>query len=261
MTEVLHTSPQKRRPWTAQEQTTLEVAAACGISFKKIAAAMHRPETTLRLKVGHGASLERKQAKAQQEKAWRIANIERKRAVDKIWQEANRERKRDYDKARYEGNRELICAKQKSYYQSNRERCLACSKAWYYANRERFNLVAQQWRNANRNRVRETRLRIARTFTQVTLRDKRRRYALWNDCCAYCGKAGKMTVDHVLAIKHGGLDEPSNIVPACHSCNCSKNAKPAETWYRSQSFFTEARWRKIQRHCPAAVVGQLSIGA
>jgi hypothetical protein len=66
-------------------------------------------------------------------------------------------------------------------------------------------------------------------------------------------------VEHVLALTKGGLDEASNIIPSCNTCNCSKNNSPVGAWYNRQPFFAEARWRKIQRHCSAAVVGQLPL--
>jgi hypothetical protein len=52
-----------------------------------------------------------------------------------------------------------------------------------------------------------------------------------------------------------------SIVPACKRCNASKHAKPAETWYRSQPFFSELRWRKICRvpGWQRSSVGQLAL--
>jgi 5-methylcytosine-specific restriction endonuclease McrA len=69
----------------------------------------------------------------------------------------------------------------------------------------------------------------------------------------------RLTVEHVLALTKGGLDEAANIIPACTACNSSKNNSPIEDWYRQQPWFMDARWRKIQRHCSAAVVGQLPL--
>lgn len=44
--------------------------------------------------------------------------------------------------------------------------------------------------------------------------------------CAYCGKRPeKLTMDHVQAIRRGGKHVPENILPACITCNCSKNAR------------------------------------
>ncbi len=43
--------------------------------------------------------------------------------------------------------------------------------------------------------------------------------------CAYCGAPDAKTMDHVVSIKAGGLHTASNVVPACKSCNSSKQAK------------------------------------
>jgi 5-methylcytosine-specific restriction endonuclease McrA len=51
-----------------------------------------------------------------------------------------------------------------------------------------------------------------------------------NYICQYCGKDGlasaenwhDSTVDHVLPRKHGGTDDPHNLVTSCHYCNSIK---------------------------------------
>lgn len=47
--------------------------------------------------------------------------------------------------------------------------------------------------------------------------------------CAYC-PGPYDEVDHVLARRHGGTDDPANLLPACFACNNSKRAKPVATW-------------------------------
>ncbi|WP_372338747.1 HNH endonuclease [Mangrovibrevibacter kandeliae] len=47
--------------------------------------------------------------------------------------------------------------------------------------------------------------------------------------CAYCDKPAK-TWDHVIAVRHGGLTEPANIVPACLRCNSSKRDRDVWEW-------------------------------
>lgn len=47
--------------------------------------------------------------------------------------------------------------------------------------------------------------------------------------CAYCGrKSAHLTVDHVIPVSRGGKHTKNNVVPACKSCNCSKQAKTPE---------------------------------
>jgi 5-methylcytosine-specific restriction endonuclease McrA len=49
--------------------------------------------------------------------------------------------------------------------------------------------------------------------------------------CAYCGASGRLTIDHVQPLSKGGRHEPSNLAPACPSCNSRKHNrlwKPAQ---------------------------------
>jgi 5-methylcytosine-specific restriction endonuclease McrA len=49
--------------------------------------------------------------------------------------------------------------------------------------------------------------------------------------CAYCGnKTDNLTMDHVVPISIGGAHSIENIVPACGSCNSSKNNNPLLVW-------------------------------
>lgn len=72
-----------------------------------------------------------------------------------------------------------------------------------------------------------------------------KRFAEFSHCCAYCGATGDLHIEHVNPISKGGTHVLSNVVPACQSCNYSKRAKDAETWYRAQPFFCKKRWAKI----------------
>jgi len=47
--------------------------------------------------------------------------------------------------------------------------------------------------------------------------------------CAYCPSPAT-TWDHVMPVSRGGRTAPGNIVPACHSCNSSKNDSDVFEW-------------------------------
>ena len=47
--------------------------------------------------------------------------------------------------------------------------------------------------------------------------------------CVYCG-AGATSVDHVRPLARGGCEVAGNLVPACGSCNRSKNDRLLTEW-------------------------------
>lgn len=67
--------------------------------------------------------------------------------------------------------------------------------------------------------------------------------------CAYCGrtmhKGERLTRDHLKPVSEGGSTAQDNIVPACSSCNSSKNASEWRAWYMAQPFFSQERMNRI----------------
>lgn len=63
--------------------------------------------------------------------------------------------------------------------------------------------------------------------------------------CAYCGKTGELTVEHIIPVSKFGANKIYNVVPACRTCNCSKCDKDILEWYPKQPFYTEERLLKI----------------
>jgi 5-methylcytosine-specific restriction endonuclease McrA len=96
---------------------------------------------------------------------------------------------------------------------------------------------------------------------QVKGREIRARFAQFDHRCAYCGADGDLHIEHVVPISKGGPHSIGNIIPACESCNYSKRDSEVESWYRSQPFFSELRWRKICRVLgwQRSSVGQLAL--
>lgn len=70
-------------------------------------------------------------------------------------------------------------------------------------------------------------------------------FSTFQHSCAYCGSQEKLTLDHFVPVNMGGTDAIWNIVPACFSCNSSKQDDDAETWYKRKSFYSETRWQFI----------------
>lgn len=79
----------------------------------------------------------------------------------------------------------------------------------------------------------------------VTLAEWKETLEYFDNACAYCGSAGKITQDHIVPVSGGGLNTKYNLVPACLSCNSSKNNRPLVQWYMKQPFATEERLQKV----------------
>jgi hypothetical protein len=204
------------------------------------------------------------------------ANREKAIERSRLWRLANPDKMREHRHRWQKLNPENVRKRSRRYYEANRDKVLERKRRWHRANAEKSREQARRWHAANPDKVKErNRRRLAwkRAARRTALHPVTRaqidaRFALWSNRCAFCGVAAghernrgyeRLTVEHVLALTKGGLDEASNIIPACSTCNTGKKVSPAENWYRQQPWFTEARWRKIQRHCSAAVVGQLPL--
>lgn len=96
---------------------------------------------------------------------------------------------------------------------------------------------------------------------QIKPKQLRARFAQFDNRCAYCGDAGDMQIEHVVAISKGGTHAIGNIVPACRTCNYSKREHEVERWYRAQPQFSEKRWKRICRVLgwDRGSVGQLAL--
>ena len=72
------------------------------------------------------------------------------------------------------------------------------------------------------------------------------RFALFNNCCAYCGSSKDIQIEHVIPKSKHGPHCMANIIPACKKCNSSKYNYDMVTWYKQQTFYTKERLNKIK---------------
>lgn len=119
--------------------------------------------------------------------------------------------------------------------------CKRLNHRWRYMTEHNYRLYHRQ--KSKRRKA----LERGSIGVHVSPKNIRARYAQFNHCCAYCGAAGDMHMDHFVPIAKGGTHVLGNLVPACERCNLSKTKHDAETWYRSQPWFSDAKWRKILR--------------
>jgi 5-methylcytosine-specific restriction endonuclease McrA len=78
--------------------------------------------------------------------------------------------------------------------------------------------------------------------------------------CLYCGEAAaRLEADHIWPKSRGGLDDASNIAPACGACNNSKHAKHLGEWLAARTDLSPRsiieRWRAAGRGVPLGIEG------
>lgn len=66
----------------------------------------------------------------------------------------------------------------------------------------------------------------------------------WGSDCAYCGDTAD-TLDHVRPLARGGLTARTNLVPACSTCNLSKNHSDALEWFRAHHGWSIGREQRL----------------
>jgi len=151
---------------------------------------------------------------------YRAENLELCRERSKRSAKAHPETNKRNCKRYYEKYRDKILEKNRTLYIENHEELRAKAKAYYEKNPEKF----QVWRHTRR-------ARLANTLRTLTTSQWEAVLTLFGKACAYCQRSDvPVTMDHVHPISKGGSHTEANVVPACRSCNASKNNKTLEEW-------------------------------
>ncbi len=97
--------------------------------------------------------------------------------------------------------------------------------------RKRF-ATSEAVKENGRARRRRRRARMAKVATDLTPDQWTSIKEAYGHRCAYCHREKPLTQDHVVPISKGGAHTASNIVPACRSCNSSKQAAPPQVVFQ-----------------------------
>ena len=133
-------------------------------------------------------------------------------------------------------NPNLVKLTQKRHRESGR---LAANMRRWRQNHPEYKEV-----HAKKERIRRFKKRASRTidYTQSQIDQ---RIADFNNCCAYCGSSEKLCIDHFIPLSKDGSDCIGNMIPACISCNSSKQNSDPLIWYKQQPSYSERKWKKI----------------
>jgi len=176
-----------------------------------------------------------------------LAGYTKKKCRCDVCRAANRE----YSAAHYRANKEKIAARQAEYRVATRAKRLAQQAEYRAVNRAEIAGRKIKWRAANKDKVaaynaeylvenpdmyRAARLRrrarkADNGVWEILSGEWERVVARYRGCCAYCGvEDDNLEMDHVVPVAKGGGHRIGNFVPACRSCNSSKNDKFLSEW-------------------------------
>jgi 5-methylcytosine-specific restriction endonuclease McrA len=183
---------------------------------------------------------------------WARNNKQAADAATKRWRDKNPDKQREYARGYYWRNPELLRAKAKQYRAENWDTAYAAIKRWKLANPDRVKELNAESRDRRRESIRawnaaykkanpergraHTAKRRARLLNApgadyTTAEHIEQRWALYGNCCVYCG-AEATTTDHRIPLSRGGSHWPANLFPCCGWCNPSKGAR-TEREYRA----------------------------
>lgn len=149
-----------------------------------------------------------------------------------------------------------------SYHRKNPELRKAKGKEKWLKYREQGLLRQKEWRKRNpdwqknyrktpkgkavlvKRNMRKREYKDTNHFSNYNSKQLLQRYKDFDNCCAYCPNPAT-SIDHFIPMAKGGSDVLGNMVPACASCNSSKNFFEPYDWYSKQPFFSKTKWKKI----------------
>ncbi|NCC82499.1 MAG: HNH endonuclease [Clostridia bacterium] len=197
--------------------------------------------------------------------------IERKEYY-KEYREHNKSKHQQY----YNDNRDKILLQNCKYYLNNSETLKQKKKVYYLKNRDYINeknkenykknleqrKAYDKYRNIRdkaKRRINHQKYLARKKDLEATLTKQQWAQILkeFNNQCAYCGTSAEehlqahsrnMEQEHFIPLSKGGEYTHNNIIPACRSCNSSKNNKDFFEWYPEQEFYSKEREQKILKH-------------
>lgn len=188
------------------------------------------------------------------------------------YHQKNREAQLERFKEHYRRNKNQYQIYKRRYYEENKEQILADQKAYYEENAEIIKVRMREYRKTNPDykkcikRWKQKNRATVNAYNQKRKARKRRLPATltpeqwkiikehFNNSCAYCGESedsllargvGPLHQEHFVSLVKGGGYTYDNIIPACVSCNSSKNDSDFFEWYPSCVHYSKEREKKI----------------
>lgn len=175
----------------------------------------------------------------------RINNIEEYKKRDSNYYKKNKKQRSNYHKQYRIKNRERLRTYNKEYHMNNKDKINVQQRCYYRMNKGKWSTYRRDNRdqyNLNEQRRRTLKRSLISTFT---LKQWQQCLTHFNHQCAYCGHNDKLEQDHFIPVSKGGHYTANNIIPACRSCNASKNNKIMQDWFIWREEYSLERMVKI----------------
>lgn len=176
--------------------------------------------------------------------------------ANKKWRNKNKQKIKEYHKNYYDKNKEEILNDAKKYYEENRQRIKEYDAKYrpkyYKENREYYRLRGRKNREKNKEiykmYTQKYRARKNSLISNFTTDQWQQCLTHFNHQCAYCGSTESLEQEHVIPVSRGGHYTPDNIIPACRSCNASKNNKIMQDWFTQHEIYSVERMANILKY-------------
>ncbi|MDU0441539.1 HNH endonuclease [Staphylococcus haemolyticus] len=149
-------------------------------------------------------------------------------------------------------NKHYLQLRQKEYYSKNKDELLRKNRLAYYERKDAWDHTRRQWRKNNIDKIyalnHSRRIRERQLIRNFTSKHWEEALIYFDNKCAYCLNETVLTRDHFIPIINGGNHTVDNIVPACKSCNCSKQDKDFDVWYEQTPFYNMEQKEKIYNY-------------
>jgi 5-methylcytosine-specific restriction endonuclease McrA len=162
---------------------------------------------------------------------WKARNPEKAKAATLAWRAKTPDKQKQYKHEQYVRHREARLAQQKEYHIKNKEHRVQRITEWQKANPDKVKRNKRLWVERNPDKVRlNGSIQAARRRNaegRFTQDDIDRIFDAQKGRCAYCptSLADGYDIDHIVALKNGGTNWPSNLQLCCDSCNSRKSDK------------------------------------
>jgi len=182
----------------------------------------------------------------------------------------NTEEYREVRRIRNQRYRDRLKTEGGDRLEDHRRKHVERNRRWRTESEESFRATLRRYRTSEKgkllNKANHNRRRAAKENShsaRYSRKDLRSRLSEFDNKCVYCAKVvtteNTHSWDHFIPLSRGGCDTLGNLVLACRFCNASKKDRDPETWYFTQPFASDRRWKTLLKRLGIKEPGQLPL--